>query len=198
LSWRTVICGTGQRGRACSTTAVVHAVRGWLRAVVVAGTSRETSHCNSVAEGRSLLISVPGVSSLAISVCSAVKANSVCHAVGTLSSSAIVVVITSHNALSRSLVAVRLSHNLATITSRTGGARIGDNTLLARSANLAVSAGRSSSGARIGCLRGIAAVSIYHTIEGIVTNTGRTTLGLPCFTSRSRNIRRTVYNSAVW
>jgi len=79
-------------------------------------------------EGSANSVSVPSISSLAISIAPAIEANSILHAVGSLSSRAVRFSGTSSNAKSAGKVAVDLSFNLTSIRGITGRSSIVDGT----------------------------------------------------------------------
>ena len=132
---RTVVGNTIGIVGASDTSTGLHAILVG-GAIVIASAGRGTE--GRCADGLSALISVPGVSGLAIGIGSAIEANSVGHAVGSLSSSAITVLVASRCALSGSLVAVGLATHFTTIACRASSAGVSHNTIDALAVGLTV------------------------------------------------------------
>jgi len=120
---RAVIGGTVTVGNTRGTTTIFHAILS-----AVAGTIASTTR---VADGVSadsitVVISAPVVVYVAISIISAIEANTVCHAVGTLSTRTLVVVAARINAKTRGLVAIYLASFLTSVKSSTSGGSVAD------------------------------------------------------------------------
>lgn len=200
LARRTIVVGAIKAGAAGHATTILHAVRSRCRAIVVAVASTEAQSGTSVAKGFSVVVSAPCVTNLAISISSAIEANSVVHAVSTLGSDTVVIVVAIINTLASGLLTVNLSCLFTTIETRTrttSGGGVGNDAGLARTALLAVRARRSSSRAREGSSRSVTAIAVSCASERISANSGSTASGLSRITYGIGNSRRTILVSAV-
>lgn len=116
-------------GGARSATAVLHAVLvGRAVRIVSERASIDAEFRNSVANSLTVVVSIPSIPSLAICVCVAIEAKTICHAVSTLSSNTKGIVGACANALTRGSFAVRLIRYRTTIRTRASSRTFGNNT----------------------------------------------------------------------